>query len=83
MNKAIILIGMAALLSACGVNPNDAKRSLEAQGMKDVKIGGYAFLGCGERDNFRSSFTAIGANGQPVSGVVCSGFLKGITVRFD
>ena len=66
-----ILIGMSFVtamlfLSGCGVNKIQATKVLEAQGMKNVQIHGYSFWGCGEQDLFRSSFTAIGANGQQV-----------------
>lgn len=77
----IILVGM---LAGCGVNPNSATKALEAQGMTDVQIEGYAwFGGCGKDDAFQSYFSATGANGQPITGSICQGFFKGTTVRFD
>jgi hypothetical protein len=79
----VIVLGAAACLGGCGVNERAAKTTLEAQGMTNVEIGGYPLWGCDEGDTFKSKFTATGASGQPVSGVLCSGFLKGITVRFD
>jgi hypothetical protein len=85
MKKLTMIAALAAttLIAGCGVNPDSAKRSLEAQGITQVQIGGYPFWGCSKGDNFASKFTGIGANGKPVSGVLCSGFLKGITVRYD
>lgn len=85
MKKLAILAALAAttLLASCGVNPDSAKRALEAQGLTKVEIGGHAFWGCAKGENFSSNFTAIGANGKPVSGVICSGVFKGITVRYD
>lgn len=78
----IVLTAIAVMaLSACGVNPQKATSALEAQGYTDVKIGGYSFWGCGDKDDFRSSFTATGVNGKPVEGVVCASWLKGITIR--
>lgn len=80
--KILSAFAVCALLSGCSVDPETAKRALEAQGIKDVKIGGYSFWGCADNDTFRSSFEGIGANGKPVSGVVCSTFFKGVTVRY-
>lgn len=81
---AAVVVGFVGLtMTGCTVNREDAVRALEAQGMKDVRIGGYSFWGCSDKDTFKSSFKAVGANGKPVSGTVCSGVFKGITVRFD
>lgn len=81
--KKIATIACMLALAGCGVDPGKAKRILEGQGMTDVVIGGYAFWGCSDKDTFKSSFTAKDIKGQPVSGVICSGMLKGYTVRFD
>lgn len=87
MKKTISSFGLLALLavtlSSCGVDPEKASRALHAQGMKDVKIEGFSFFGCGKDDHFASNFSAIGANGTLVTGTVCQGWLKGTTVRFD
>lgn len=83
VSTTAVWIVAASSLSSCGVNPTEATRALEAQGMTDVKIQGYAFWGCAESDEFASKFEATGANGNAVSGVVCSGWFKGVTVRFD
>lgn len=79
----VMLICIAVALSSCGVDPRKATAALEAQGMTDVKIGGYSWFGCAKGDEYHSSFSATGANGKPVTGVVCSGMFKGTTVRFD
>lgn len=78
-----LIFGAALMLASCGVNPTSATHALEAQGMTNIKIGGYTFFGCDEKDAFRSSFTATGTNGSLVEGSVCQGFFKGTTVRFD
>lgn len=83
MKKTLLAFAAVALLAGCGVNPEQATRILESQGYTEVRIGGYAFFGCSEHDSFRSKFTATGANGQQVNGVICGGLLKGYTVRFD
>lgn len=83
MKKLILLAPLAMLVAACGVNPQGAAKAIEAQGMTEVKIGGWSFIGCSRDDGFKSSFTAKGANGQKVSGTVCSGVFTGYTVRYD
>lgn len=81
--RRIIAIACLSLLAGCGVNEAKGKRILESQGLRDVVIGGFAFWGCGNDDEFASNFTAKDSKGQDVSGVVCGGWLKGYTVRFD
>lgn len=83
MKKIIFALAAITLLAGCGVNPQDARRALEAQGITNVQVGGYAWWGCSRGDNYRSVFTGVGVNGKRVSGVVCGGWLKGITVRYD
>lgn len=85
MKNIIAIAALAATLSlaGCGISPDQGAKTLAAMGMTDIKIGGYAWFGCSEDDTFRSNFTAIGQNGQPVSGVLCGGMFKGVTVRFD
>lgn len=81
MHKFLIITAAALTLSACGVNPEQGRRVLESQGYTNVVIGGWTMFGCANSDDFKSSFTATGSNGQKVEGVLCSGWLKGITVR--
>jgi len=52
-------------------------------GYTNIKIGSYAFFDCDKNDKFASNFTATGINKKPVSGSLCSGFFKNITVRLD
>jgi opacity protein-like surface antigen len=85
MKKFALLAAVAAtsLLAGCGVDPDNARRALEAQGITNVQIGGHAFFGCDKNDQFASNFTGVGVNGKPISGVLCGGIFKGITVRYD
>ncbi len=87
--KKIILI-LACFLTSC-TNDSEARRTLEAQGFDNIRIGGYAWFGCGQDDGASNTFTATNAKGQAVSGVVCcgtyegnplGGLAKGCTVRF-
>ncbi len=72
----------AAILAACADDVG-AKRAAENLGLTNVETHGYAFLGCDEKDTFHTRFTAKNAQGKDVSGVVCGGWLKKATVRFD
>lgn len=74
---------MLGFVAACGVNPQEATRTLEAQGVTKVKITGFSWMGCGRDDDFASNWKGIGVNGRPISGSICSGWFKGYTVRFD
>ena len=78
-----LVLGAALMLASCGVNPSTATRALEAQGMTDVQIEGFSWLGCGREDSLASNFIAKGANGATVTGQVCQGLFKGTTVRYD
>ena len=70
------------MLVAC-TRDNTAIRAVEAQGMTDVHTTGYRVFGCSEDDDFHTGFEAKDSRGRKVTGVVCSGWLKGATVRID
>lgn len=82
MKKLTLALILALALSSC-TNEKDARRALEAQGFKSIEITGYNFFGCGKDDSYHTGFIAVGLDGKPVEGTVCSGLLfKGTTVRF-
>ncbi|WP_192246169.1 hypothetical protein [Mesorhizobium silamurunense] len=81
---AIFGIGVfVASSGGCAVDTNKATRALNAMGIHDVTFGGYAWMACDKNDTFASTFKGTGADGAPVSGAVCQGAFKNITVRFD
>ena len=82
---AVALSTLIALLVVGGcTKPDDSKRLLESQGLKDVKITGYNIFGCSDDDSFHTGFEAIGVDGRKVEGTVCSGmFFKGATIRYN
>ena len=63
--------------------PERATRTLLAQGYTEVRTTGYAYFDCGKGDLFATAFEATSPSGQRVKGAVCSGLLKGNTVRLD
>lgn len=79
MKKLLLLV---LLLSGCS-SSNDANKALKANGFTDIHTQGYAFFGCGKDDTFSTKFTAKNQHGEKVTGVVCSDWLKGSTIRFD
>lgn len=82
--KKLLLIAALVSLTACAPMSDDtAREALDDAGLKDIQLHGMAMLGCGEKDFFRKKFSAKNANGKQVEGVVCGGFLKGATIRYD
>lgn len=67
---------------AC-TTPDRATDVLVAQGYTEVQITGYAYFDCGKGDLFATAFEAKAPSGQRIEGAVCSGLLKGNTVRLD
>lgn len=61
---------------------NKAKQQLETQGYTDIEMGGHAWFCCDEKDLWSTTFRAKDKNGNVIEGCVCSGILKGVTIRF-
>lgn len=79
-----LLAALSIALSGCS-QPDRATQVLSSQGFTDIVIhpvGLADAFSCSEGDAFYTPFTARGPSGTTVNGVVCSGFLKGATVRF-
>jgi hypothetical protein len=81
MKKIAIVLAMIAL-AGC-TDETAARKALEGSGFKDIKLTGYSYFGCDKNDTFHTGFEARGPSGQFVEGVVCSGWMKGATVRFN
>lgn len=79
--RAIAMLVMGALVLAGCTDPPTAERVLQQQNYRDIQITGYGWFGCSEDDTFATRFRARAPNGEMVTGVVCSGWLKGATVR--
>jgi hypothetical protein len=69
-------------LGAC-TDETTARRALDAAGFSDIQITGYGLFDCSKDDQLHTRFAATGPTGKRVSGVVCSGLMKGSTIRFD
>jgi len=81
-----IVLGLSVLfvvfgLSGC-TDASKAKQALRSQGFTNIEITGYEFFECGEDDQFHTGFKATNPNGVRIKGTVCSGILKGATIRY-
>ena len=82
MKRIALMVLALAALAGCTDEPG-ARKALAGAGFKDVSVTGYTLWGCDEKDTFHTGFEARGPSGQFVTGVVCSGWMKGATIRFD
>ena len=86
MKRTIFSIALVLLLVAGCTRPDQTVLILKSQGYENIKTlqwGLFTPFQCSEDDFFKTPFSAVAPNGNTVSGVVCSGLLKGSTVRFD
>lgn len=80
MNRSIA-ITLALTLAAC-TSPDKARKTLEAEGYKNIKILGYSTLSCADDDGTCTKFEATAPSGRRVQGAVGCGYMfKGCTVR--
>jgi hypothetical protein len=82
MKRIALILASVAMLAAC-TDETAARKALEASGFSDIKLTGYSYFGCDKHDTFSTGFEARGPKGQFTEGVVCSGWMKGATIRFD
>lgn len=85
----VILAGIIAavlsitMLTGC-TDKEGAERVLELNNFTEIRITGYAWLSCSDRDTVKTGFVARAPNGQITKGAVCSGLLfKNSTIRFE
>lgn len=79
----MIVFGIVAIFVSVGgcTDKNGAIRALTEQGYTNIQITGYSWFSCGQDDAFSTGFTATSQNGSQIEGAVCSGWLKGYTIR--
>lgn len=83
MKPYLLLIAFICFLSCTSDEAfNSGKRQLEQQGYTNVVNTGYDNWCCGEGDDFSTGFSAKTKDGSTVTGCFCSGFAKGVTIRF-
>ena len=81
MKKLIAIVGITLVLFGCS-SSKDAREALQKNGFTDIETHGYSFFGCTNDDTFKTKWTATNTQGVKVSGVACSGWFKGTTLRF-
>lgn len=81
--KKIILVVSFLFLIGC-TNETDAKRVLSDQGYTDIQMTGYRTFLCGDDYTYSTGFSAKAPVTQKqVTGAVCSGILKGNSIKLD
>lgn len=84
-------IGMVALFlvmlllttsGACNVSQGDLSRLMLQEGISQWQDRGPVYFSCGGAGTFGSHFAGV-KNGVPVKGVVCGGWLKNYTIRYE
>jgi len=89
-NVLLVAIVVLVALASCGrgafVSNQVAVRALETQGYTDVQVTDHSWFaigwrGCDDKDAARFTATAKNPAGQKVTLYVCSGLLKGATIR--
>lgn len=80
--QALAALLALVLCSFSCTNDSGSRRALESEGFTEIQLTGYSWLSCGKDDTFATGFTAKNAKGNPVSGTVCCGLVKGCTIRF-
>jgi hypothetical protein len=84
MKKIVILVAIATAFALTGcTDEGSATRVLAQQGYKNIHMTGYKPFSCSDSDSFSTGFNAMSPASIQVSGTVCSGLLKGSTIRFD
>lgn len=76
----ILAVGFTASIVQ---KPDDTRRQLEDAGYSNIIVMGTTAYGCDNSETFRMKFSATGATGRAVTGVICSGVLKASTIRLD
>lgn len=78
----LFLLFLLLFVAGC-TQPDKATIALQRDGYTEIQITGYSWFGCGKDDDFSTGFIAK-KNGKQVTGVYCSGWWKGGTIRtFD
>jgi hypothetical protein len=81
MKKSLILPLIVCLIVAGCSDEGVARKALDGAGYTGVQLTGYEWAGCSGNDTYSTGFKALGPTGKPVVGVVCSGWMKGATIR--
>lgn len=82
MKKSIFIAAIFIMsLCSCKDVEGESRRVLKSAGYTNITLTGYDPFSCSDEDVFSTGFTATGPTGEHVKGVVCSGLMKGATIR--
>lgn len=82
--SALLLFGLLCFSLIGCTDEKSAQRVLSDQGYTQINFTGYRIFSCGDDYQFHTGFAAKAPNtGRPVSGTVCSGWLKGNSIKLD
>lgn len=79
--KRFLIVAVAPLILTACTDEAGARRALEAHGLTPLEVGGLPSWGCSNGEFYMTKFKARNARGHEVTGVVCSGPLKGSAIR--
>lgn len=79
--KRTFLVLALLYLTAC-TSEDDVRKYAELEGWESYQVTGYRWFGCSKDDVYHTGFVAV-KNGKRITGVICSGWLKGATLRLD
>jgi len=81
MKKFFMMVILCCFFMVGCTSPDNAIKVLKNEGFTNIQMTGYDFFACSDNDTFSTGFTAT-KNGKTITGVVCSGILKGSTIRY-
>lgn len=79
----LIVVVVSMIMGGGLTQPEKAIRILSQQGYTNIEITGWRPMMCSDEDDFATGFQATSSNGSVVTGCVCSGIMKGSTIRLD
>jgi hypothetical protein len=84
MKKLMLLVMVISCVMLCScTDEKTARRTLEDQGYTNIELTGYRPWACGDDYTFHTGFKAISIAKKPVTGTVCSGWMKGNSIKTD
>jgi hypothetical protein len=81
--KILGLVLLAAVFVTGCTSSEHATTVLANQGYTHIEITGWKPFSCDKNDTFATGFRAMSPSGKEVTGVVCEGWLKDATIRFE
>jgi len=81
MKTKLAAIAFLLLLLVGCTDENGARKALTDQGYTNIEFTGYDFWTCGDDYTFHTGFRAQSIAKKQVEGAVCSGWMKGYSIK--